>query len=133
MPKNLRFDARRGTSVPYDSPTPDPTRQLQRLVTEERPGACVGCWFCHNQGVDQLRLLRRNHPELWALMLKWDADSPVTFHADGHTVHDYDDRFRMEDDGLIPENGPFRWSVLDETQLTADWYITHGGDHHDQR
>ena len=24
---------------PYDSPTPDLTRQLQRLVTEERPGA----------------------------------------------------------------------------------------------
>lgn len=92
-----------------------------------------GCWFCHNQGVDQLRLLRRNYPELWALMLKWDTDSPVTFKADGHTVHDYDDRFRLEDDGLIPGNQPFRWSVLDETQLTADWYITHGGEHHDQR
>ena len=87
-----------------------------------------GCWFCHNQGVDQLRLLRRNYPELWALMLKWDADSPVSFKPDGHTVHDYDERFRLEDDGLIPENQPFRWSVLDETQLTAEWYITHGGE-----
>ena len=29
-----------------------------------------GCWFCHNQSVDQLRLLRRNYPKLWALMLK---------------------------------------------------------------
>lgn len=92
-----------------------------------------GCWFCHNQGVDQLRLLRRNYPDLWALMLKWDVDSPVSFKADGHTVHDYDERFRLEDEGLIPGNQPFRWSVLDETQLTADWYITHGGDHHDQR
>ena len=92
-----------------------------------------GCWFCHNQGVDQLRLLRKNYPDLWALMLKWDDDSPVSFKADGHTVHDYDERFRLEDEGLIPENQPFRWSVLDETQLTADWYITHGGDHHDQR
>ena len=35
-----------------------------------------GCWFCHNQSVDQLRLLRKNYPELWALMLKWDAGSP---------------------------------------------------------
>lgn len=87
-----------------------------------------GCWFCHNQGVDQLRLLRRNYPDLWALMLKWDADSPVSFKADGHTVHYYDERFRLEDEGLIPENRLFRWSVLDETQLTADWYITHGGD-----
>lgn len=29
--KNLRFDARRGTSMPYDSPTPDLTRQLRGL------------------------------------------------------------------------------------------------------
>lgn len=87
-----------------------------------------GCWVCHNQGVGQLRLLRRNYPELWALMLKWDADSPVSFKADGHTVHDYDERFRLEDEGLIPENRSFRWSALDETRLTAEWYITHGGD-----
>lgn len=32
-----------------------------------------------------------------------------------------------------PDGKLFRWSVLEETQLTADWYITHGGDHHDQR
>lgn len=35
-----------------------------------------GCWFCHNQGIEQLRLLRETYPELWALMLKWDEDSP---------------------------------------------------------
>ena len=46
--KNLRFDARWGTSVPYDSPPPGLTAQLQRLVTEERPGACLGCGFEHN-------------------------------------------------------------------------------------
>lgn len=38
-----------------------------------------GCWFCHNQGIEQLRLLRKNYPDLWAMMLKWDADSPVSF------------------------------------------------------
>lgn len=86
-----------------------------------------GCWFCHNQSVNQLRLLRKNYPELWALMLKWDADIPVSFKADGHTVHDYDERFRLEDEGLIPENAPFRWSVLDETQLTAEWFVKCGG------
>lgn len=86
-----------------------------------------GCWFCHNQGVEQLRLLRKNYPDLWAMMLKWDADSPVSFKADGHTVHDYDERFRLEDEGLIPDGQPFRWSVLDETQLTAEWYISQGG------
>lgn len=73
-----------------------------------------GCWFCHNQGVEQLRLLRRNYPDLWALMLKWDADSPVTFKADGHTIHDYDRRFAAEDEGMIyPDDRVFRWSLLD--------------------
>lgn len=74
-----------------------------------------GCWFCHNQGVNQLRILRHNYPELWALMLKWDADSPVTFKADGHTVHDYDCRFELEDmDLLFPDDKVFRWSMLDD-------------------
>lgn len=73
-----------------------------------------GCWFCHNQSVDQLRLLRHNYPEYWALMLKWDADSPVSFKPDGHTVHDYDRRFRWEDEGVIdPNDTRFRWAWLD--------------------
>ena len=57
--KNLKFDARRGTSVPYDSPTPDLTRQLQRLVAEERPGACLGCGFEHNCRRDGCAVLRK--------------------------------------------------------------------------
>lgn len=73
-----------------------------------------GCWFCHNQGVDQLRLLRRNYPDLWALLLKWDLDSPVTFHADGRTVHDFEKRFRFEDEGKIPQDKRFRWKMLEE-------------------
>lgn len=76
-----------------------------------------GCWFCHNQGVGQLRLLRKNYPELWELMLKWDADSPVTFHADGHTVHDFDARFALEDEGLISKDERWSWSYLDAVQL----------------
>lgn len=81
-----------------------------------------GCWFCHNQGVGQLRLLRKNYPELWALMLKWDKDSPVTFHADGHTVHDFDRRFQMEDEGLIrPDDKIFRWAMLDQ-ELNYRWF-----------
>ena len=76
-----------------------------------------GCWFCHNQGVDQLRLLRRNYPELWELMLKWDADSPVTFKADGHTVHDFDRRFQLEDEGIITESERWKWSYLDAIQM----------------
>src|SRR5699024_8642841 len=72
-----------------------------------------GCWFCHNQGVNQLRLLRENYPDLWALMLKWDEDSPVTFRADGHTVHDFDRRFQLEDELLIDPREPFRWDMLE--------------------
>lgn len=34
-------------------------------------------------------------------MLKWDKDSPVTFHPDGHTVYDFDRRFALEEEGFI--------------------------------
>ena len=81
-----------------------------------------GCWFCHNQGVGQLRLLRKNYPNLWELMLKWDDDSPVTFKADGHTVHDFDRRFQLEDDGLISKDDRvFRWEMLD-AELNYRWF-----------
>lgn len=73
-----------------------------------------GCWFCHNQPVNQLRLLRKNYPDLWQLMLKWDNDSPVPFHTDGHTVHDFDRRFALEDEGFIVHGESFRWKMLDE-------------------
>lgn len=72
-----------------------------------------GCWFCHNQGVNSLRQLRRDYPDLWALLLKWDADSPVSFKADGRTVHDYDRRFQLEDEGLISQHEKFYWRMLD--------------------
>lgn len=72
-----------------------------------------GCWFCHNQGVGQLRLLRKNYPELWAMMLKWDKDSPVSFKPDGHTVHDFDRRFQMEDDGFVYADERWKWEYLD--------------------
>ena len=81
------------------------------------------CWFCHNQGVQQLRHLRKSYPEYWELMLKWDTDSPVTFkpgsrNSPGHTVHDFDRRFQLEDDGFIsPDDRSFRWSDIDEEYL----------------
>lgn len=73
-----------------------------------------GCWFCHNQGVDQLRNLRKTYPELWEILLKWDEDSPVTFKP-GRTVHDFDRRFKLEDEGLLKAGDPcFKWSQLNE-------------------
>ena len=72
-----------------------------------------GCWFCHNQSVGQLRLLRKKYPEYWQLLLKWDNDSPVTFKPDGHTVHDFEKRFAAEDSGLIvPGDSRFRWKQV---------------------
>ena len=79
-----------------------------------------GCWFCHNQRVDQLRLLRKTYPEYWALMLKWDSDSPVTFKADGHTVHDYDARFAAEDAGMAPADRNFRWEMIGRKIIKPD-------------
>lgn len=83
---------------------------LSPIYTDRARG---GCWFCHNQSIGQLRLLRQNYPEYWALMLKWDNDSPVTFDTKGRTLHDYDRRFQKEDEGLIsPGDRCFRWSML---------------------
>ena len=50
-------------------------------------------------------------------MLKWDADSPVTFHADGHTVHDFDERFALEDEGLVDPAERWSWENLKHIQL----------------
>lgn len=83
-----------------------------------------GCWFCHNQGIEQMRLLRKNYPQLWELLLKWDLDSPVTFKADGHTVHDFDERFALEDEDKVPKDRTFRWWMVEDAknndQLTFD-------------
>lgn len=104
------------------------------LAPTYETGCRDGCWFCHNQGVDQLRNLWRSYPDLWALMMKWDLDSPVTFKADGHTVHDFDRRFRMEVERKIPTDRTFRWAMLDappkfvayEAEPVVSFFITGG-------
>ncbi len=81
-----------------------------------------GCWFCPCQPLNQLRLLRKNYPELWDLMLKRDNDSPVKFKANGQTVHDFEHRFQMEDEGIIYSyDTNFRWSFLNE-ELNIRWF-----------
>lgn len=45
-------------------------------------------------------------------MLEWDLDSPVSFRADGHTVHDFDKRFQMEDEGSLPTDKRFLWKMI---------------------
>lgn len=80
-----------------------------------------GCWFCHNQSVDQLRLLRKNYPEYWQLLLKWDEDSPVSFKPDGRTVHDFDRRFELEDEGYIKPGEIFRWGILENPYIQLEF------------
>lgn len=89
------------------------------LSPDYETGCRGGCWFCHNQGVDQLRHLRKNYPEHWNLLLKWDKDSPVTFKPNGITVHHFDKRFELEELGLVPTDKTFRWDMLERDFLQA--------------
>lgn len=85
-----------------------------------------GCWFCPKQPVEQLRLLRSNHPDLWQLLLEWDLDSPCAFKPSGHTVHDYDRRFELEDMGFIRPNEKWRWEYIKVPigkQITLDEFL----------
>lgn len=56
----------------------------------------LGCWFCHNQRISELRRLRRKYPELWEKLLALDAVSPVRF-TQRCSVADFDRRFAEED------------------------------------
>mgnify|MGYP001032256997 FL=1 len=56
----------------------------------------LGCWFCHNQRIKELRRLRKEYPCLWEIMLQLDKDSPVKF-TPRTTVHDFEERFAIED------------------------------------
>ena len=56
----------------------------------------LGCWFCVKQGLDSLRVIRREYPEYWAMMLRWDLESPQPFKPE-YTVHDLEERFAAED------------------------------------
>ena len=32
----------------------------------------LGCWFCIKQNLDSLRILRKDYPKYWQMMLQWD-------------------------------------------------------------
>jgi 3'-phosphoadenosine 5'-phosphosulfate sulfotransferase (PAPS reductase)/FAD synthetase len=56
----------------------------------------LGCWFCHNQRIGELRHLRHAYPDLWELLLTLDNDSELKFKPDW-TVKQLDQRFTEED------------------------------------
>lgn len=58
-----------------------------------------GCWFCHNQRNGELRLLRKNHPELWSKLLSLQSDSFTPF-KNKKTLFEIDDKFSKEDSQL---------------------------------
>lgn len=55
----------------------------------------LGCWFCHNQRIGELKRLYYEYPELWGKLAKLDAVSPVTFKP-GKTLADFGRRFYLE-------------------------------------
>lgn len=57
--------------------------------------ARLGCWFCHNQRIGELKRLYYDYPELWDKLEKLDRDSPVTFKP-GKTLADFGRRFSLE-------------------------------------
>ena len=86
-----------------------------------------GCWFCPCQGIDQLRRLYNEFPELWLMMKDWDMRSGNRFHTQ-RTLSDYERRFQMEKEGLVPTGRTFRWEMLaaEQAQLSLfdlkEWF-----------
>lgn len=61
----------------------------------------LGCWFCHNQRLSELRRLRKEYPDLWERLLELDEVSTCSFKPNKVTVQQLDDRFRKEDSQLM--------------------------------
>lgn len=97
----------------------DICREMGLLAPTYMQSKRSGCWFCHAQPIAQLRLLRAQHPELWKKLLEWDADSPIPFRHGArhgnHSVADFEERFKLEDDGILFPNDPrFKWECMVE-------------------
>lgn len=97
-----------------------------------------GCFFCAEQPLDQLRVLRDKHPDLWALMLRWDAESPRPFKASHHaghpgrTLREIEERFTLDDRGALPKGHRFHWARMASygAQMTMEGLGFETVDHH---
>ena len=54
--------------------------------------------------------MRREHPDLWQLMLRYDKASPVRF-KEHYTIQMLEDRFALEDSGAL-RGGRFKWEFV---------------------
>ena len=48
-------------------------------------------------------------------MMAWDKDTKKRFKID-HTLEEYDRRFRLEKEGLVPIGRNFKWSMIEEDE-----------------
>lgn len=91
-----------------------------------------GCFFCPSQSINNLRCLRKTYPHLWGMMLRWDSDliedqmkrdrkQKKRFSPNGKTLHDYEERFKLEDEGFIYPDERWNWSKLNE-ELNYRWF-----------
>lgn len=55
----------------------------------------LGCWFCVKQDLDSLRILRKDYPILWKMLLDWQLDSKVKFRTD-YDVQELEKKFESE-------------------------------------
>lgn len=60
----------------------------------------LGCWFCVKQNLDSLRIIRKDYPELWNLLLKWQLDSEVIFRTD-YSMQQLEEKFSKEENNKI--------------------------------
>lgn len=70
-----------------------------------------GCWFCHNQRINNLKNLYYKYPALFKKLLQWDIDSPVKFKPDGKTVREFQKKFETEKK-YKAANDKWRWEYL---------------------
>ena len=56
----------------------------------------LGCWFCVKQSLDSLRIVRKNYPQYWKLLLNWQKDSETSFKIN-YTVQELEEKFRKEE------------------------------------
>ena len=82
-------------------------------VALERAGIPVEEYHAFEIDKYAIQIAQKNYPDLWQLLLKWDSDSPTTFHADGHTVRDFEKRFAAEDKGIIDTSKRFLWKLIE--------------------
>ena len=59
----------------------------------------VSCWCCPLQGLEELRTLRREFPELWERLLEWEAQTWRNFRKD-FSVQELEIRFRFEEERI---------------------------------